>query len=67
MPLIVFGAGCHGKDSVRLKGHRNGITDKIYRRLKQRDRNGELLLLDIDEYRTSKVKYIYAIVSFSQN
>ncbi|KAG2209474.1 hypothetical protein INT47_008317 [Mucor saturninus] len=33
---------------------RHGVIDKLYKQLKRRENLGELLLLDIDEYNTSK-------------
>ncbi|KAI8077385.1 uncharacterized protein B0P05DRAFT_544822 [Gilbertella persicaria] len=41
MPLIVFGDGLKNKSHVKFKGLHN-------------EKRGELLLLDIDEYKTSK-------------
>lgn len=55
MPLVVFGNGLKNKSHVKFKGLRHGVSEAIYRRLKHRERLGELLLLDIDEYKTSKV------------
>jgi hypothetical protein len=50
MPLVVFGTGMVGKDGVHLKGHRHGVTGKLYQHLKHREALGELCLLDINEY-----------------
>ncbi|GAA5812652.1 hypothetical protein MFLAVUS_006109 [Mucor flavus] len=54
MPLVVFGDGLKNKDHIKLKGHRHGLSNKIYKQLKLREGLGELLLLDINEYYTSK-------------
>ncbi|KAI7890973.1 uncharacterized protein EV154DRAFT_551845 [Mucor mucedo] len=54
MPMIIFGDGLKNKSHVRFKGPRHGVIDKLYRQLKRRENLGELLLLDIDEYNTSK-------------
>ena len=56
MPLIVFGDGMKNKEAVKFKGHMVGVTGVIYRQLQIRERRGELLLLDINEYNTSKVR-----------
>lgn len=56
MPMIVFGNGLQNKSHVKYKGLRRGMTDKLYKQLKLREKSGELLLLDIDEFNTSKVK-----------
>lgn len=55
MPLVVFGDGLKNKDHIKFKGLRHGISNKIYRQLKTRERVGELLLIDINEFKTSKV------------
>lgn len=55
MPLIVFGDGLKNKSQVKYRGLRTGITDKLYRKLKSREKFGELLVLDINEFKTSKV------------
>jgi sortase (surface protein transpeptidase) len=55
MPLVVFGSAMFGKDDVRIKGHRHGITNMIFKQLKHRESLGELCLLTIDEYFTSQV------------
>lgn len=55
MPLVVFGDGLKNKDHVKFKGLRHGISNKIYSQLKLRERIGELLLVDINEFKTSKV------------
>lgn len=57
VPLIIFGDGMHGKDDVHFKGHRRGITDKLYRQFKKREQLGELV--DIHEFRTSVVSVLY--------
>ncbi|KAI7891472.1 uncharacterized protein EV154DRAFT_442882 [Mucor mucedo] len=58
MPLIIFGDGLKNKSHVKISGIRHGVSEMIYRQLKLREKLGELLLLDIDEYKTSKVKDI---------
>ncbi|KAG1639716.1 hypothetical protein G6F44_007556 [Rhizopus delemar] len=55
MPMIVFGNGLQNKSHVKYKGLRRGVTDKLYKQLKLREKSGELLLLDIDEFNTSKI------------
>ncbi|KAI8087808.1 uncharacterized protein B0P05DRAFT_532351, partial [Gilbertella persicaria] len=54
MPLIVFGDGLKNKSHAKFKGLRYGVIEKLYRQLRIREKHGELLLLDIDEYKTSK-------------
>ncbi|PHZ09323.1 uncharacterized protein RHIMIDRAFT_294507 [Rhizopus microsporus ATCC 52813] len=54
MPLVIFGDGLKNKGHVRFKGLRHGVSNKIYRQLKHREGLGELLLLDINEFKTSK-------------
>ncbi|KAI8880209.1 hypothetical protein K501DRAFT_286384 [Backusella circina FSU 941] len=55
MPLIIFGDGLKNKTQMKFKGLRHGVSERLYRQLKKRERLGELLLLDINEFRTSKV------------
>lgn len=55
MPLVIFGDGLRNKDHLKFKGLRTGVSNKLYNRLKLRESLGELLLLDIHEYNTSKV------------
>lgn len=43
-----------GKDLVRLKGNRCGVTGVFYRSLKKREIVGDLIVVTIDEYNTSK-------------
>ncbi|KAG2208314.1 hypothetical protein INT47_006170, partial [Mucor saturninus] len=54
MPLIIFGDGLKNKSQTKFKGLRSGVTDKLYRQLKRREKLGELLLVDINEFKTSK-------------
>jgi hypothetical protein len=55
MPLVVFGDGLKNKSQVRFKGHRHGVSEKIYKHLRVKEKCGEVLLLDIHEFRTSSV------------
>lgn len=55
MPLIVFDDGLKNITQKKFKGLRHGFSDKLYRQLKKREKFGELLLLDINEFRSSKV------------
>lgn len=56
LPIISFGNGMFGKDSVKLNGLRTGVTGILYRQLKTRQKSGDLLVLYVDEFRTSKVQ-----------
>jgi hypothetical protein len=44
-----------GKDLVKLKGNRSGVTGILYHALKKREAVGDLLVLHIDEYKTSNI------------
>lgn len=55
MPLVVFGDGLTNKSSVRFRGLQHGVSEKIYKHLRLKEKLGELCLLDIDEFRTSQV------------
>lgn len=63
MPLIVFGDGLKGKSHVKYRGHRVGVSEIIYRQLKRREKLGELLVLDINEFRTSSVSNYISYIS----
>ncbi|KAI9476228.1 MAG: hypothetical protein EXX96DRAFT_540770 [Benjaminiella poitrasii] len=54
IPLVIFDNGLKNESHMKFKGLRHGISEMIYRQLKLREKLGELLLLDIDEYKTSK-------------
>ncbi|CEP17611.1 hypothetical protein [Parasitella parasitica] len=57
VPLIVFGSGMFGKDSVKLKGNKTGVTDILWRAIKKREKEGDLLAITIDEFKTSRICY----------
>ena len=44
-----------GKDAVKLKNNRTGVTGVLWRSLKKREREGGLIAITIDEYKTSKI------------
>ncbi|KAI8975377.1 hypothetical protein BDF20DRAFT_822870, partial [Mycotypha africana] len=51
--LAVFGDGMFGKNNVKLKGLRCGVVSVLFRALKRREAAGDLLVLTIDEFKTS--------------
>ncbi|KAG1441212.1 hypothetical protein G6F56_011583 [Rhizopus delemar] len=55
VPLIIFGDGMFGKNVVKLKNNRTGVTGVFWRSLKKREREGGLIAITIDEYKTSKI------------
>ncbi|ORE05865.1 hypothetical protein BCV72DRAFT_306060 [Rhizopus microsporus var. microsporus] len=54
MSLIIFGDGQKNESHVKFKGLRHDVSNKIYKQLKHGKGLGELLLLDINKYKTSK-------------
>ncbi|CEG63941.1 hypothetical protein RMATCC62417_01005 [Rhizopus microsporus] len=54
MPLIIFGDSLKGNTHVRFRGRR-GTSEMIYKHLKKREKQVELLVLDINESRMSSV------------
>ena len=52
--MVVFGDGAFGKDMVKLKKLRCGVVSKLFLALKRRQAAGELIVLTIDEFKTSK-------------
>jgi hypothetical protein len=57
MPLVVFSAGADNKSDVKHKGHHVGMSDIVYRKFQQREKEGNTLL-DINERNISKVSII---------
>ena len=55
MPLIFFGTGMVEKDSVKLRGLRHNVTGMFYRTLKKREKESELLVVPIDDFKTSRI------------
>ncbi|CEG76410.1 hypothetical protein RMATCC62417_11309 [Rhizopus microsporus] len=55
MPLVIFGGGIKGSSHVKYRGRRVGVSDIIYKNLKRREKLGEVLVLDINEFRASSV------------
>lgn len=58
MPFVVFGAGMFGKDGAPLKGQKSGVVNILWKELKKREANGEVVVVKIDEYLTSQVRPI---------
>ena len=44
-----------GKDLVKLKGNKCGVTGVLWRALKKREKEGDLLAVTIDEFMTSRI------------
>lgn len=44
-----------GKDCVKLKGNRTGVTGILSCKLKEKEKSGDLIVVDIDEYKTSRI------------
>ena len=55
MPLVVFGDVLKNRFQVKFRGLRHGLNEKIYKRLIQKEKQGQLLPVDINEFNTSKV------------
>ncbi|KAI9477838.1 MAG: hypothetical protein EXX96DRAFT_618766 [Benjaminiella poitrasii] len=53
--LAVFGSGIFGKYLVKLQENKAGVTGVFYRALKRREATGDLIVLTIDEYKTSRI------------
>ncbi|KAI7865418.1 hypothetical protein BDF14DRAFT_1730339, partial [Spinellus fusiger] len=58
LPVVAYGTEMKGKNTVKFKGHCVGLTRILYQPLKKRQRGGDLLLVDIDEFFTSRVSMI---------
>lgn len=46
------------KDANKIHGMRTGVTGVLWRQLKCRQNSSEILLIYVDEFRTSKVQNI---------
>ena len=44
-----------GKDLVKLKSNKCGVTGVLWRALKKREKEGDLLAVTIDEFMTSRI------------
>lgn len=44
-----------GKDLVKLKGLRCGVVGKLWQCLKKREAAGDLMVIPIDEFKTSRI------------
>jgi hypothetical protein len=55
VPLVVFGDGMKNKDTVKMKGHVSGTTGLLYQEIQRRQNQFLAALLDINEFRTSRV------------
>ncbi|KAL4208041.1 hypothetical protein AB4K20DRAFT_1970644 [Rhizopus microsporus] len=52
--LWLSGNGLKNKSHVKFKGLRHGVSERVYRQLRLREKFREWVLIDIDEHRTSK-------------
>ncbi|KAL4206797.1 hypothetical protein AB4K20DRAFT_1922189 [Rhizopus microsporus] len=55
MPLVIFGNGLTNKSNVLFRDLRKRVSEKIYKHLLIKEKLGELCLLDINEFNTSKI------------
>jgi hypothetical protein len=60
MPLVVFGDRIYHQDHAHIKGHMHGVTSRLYRNLKRREKLG-VLAFDIHEFRTSAISALWLI------
>jgi hypothetical protein len=61
VPLIVLGDGMKNKDTVKLKGLTSGVTGILRRELQKRQAVYKNAIVDINEFRTSKVLLIHFV------
>jgi hypothetical protein len=56
LPLVIFGDGMFGKkNSVHIRGHKHGVVDVLWKVLKQKEKQGQIVAIKIDEFLTSQV------------
>ena len=56
IPVVTFGSGIFWKKSMKFKGHRIRVTDVLYRALKRKEAQGDIIVVTVDEFRTSRVQ-----------
>lgn len=56
MPLVVYGNGMLN-GNLSFHGHKSNPSSKVYKNLKQRERDGQVAVALIDEYLTSQVSW----------
>lgn len=44
-----------GKDSVKFKGHKTGVAGVLWRAIKKREKKGDLIVIELDEFKTSRI------------
>lgn len=54
--MVAFGSRMFGKDSLKFRGHRTGVVGVLYRALKRRKRQENVIVVTVDELRISRVK-----------
>ena len=57
VPLVVFGDGMKQKDAVRMKKRLSGVTKILYKEIICRQKQNLAAIVDINEFRTSVVRY----------
>lgn len=57
MFLMILGDGLKGGSHVKLKKRCVKVSEIIYGQLKRKDKLGEVLVFDTNEFRTSSVSY----------
>lgn len=67
IPVVAFGSGMFGKDSVKFKGNRTEVTGILYRALKIRERQGNIIVIIVDQFRTSEVKALFSNFAYPNN
>jgi hypothetical protein len=64
--LVIFGDGMFGKKNlVHLGGHRHGVVGVLWRKLKQKEYQGQVVAIRIDEFLTSQVSIMFVNNSYT--
>lgn len=53
--MVVSRDGMKVKDCVKLKGNRTGVTGILSRKLKEKEKSRDLIVIDFDKYKTSRI------------
>ena len=65
--MVAFSSGMLGKDCLKFKGHRAGTTCVLYKALKRRKRQGDVMVVTVDEFRPSRIKRYSLILNVLLN
>lgn len=60
--LLLSAQECSGRESVKFKEYRTGVIGALYKALKRRERQGDVIIVTVGEFRASRVKKRYSLI-----